>query len=284
MHLDRQTLYMDTSWGSMKLVLLRPREPGRLLPGLLWLHGGGSFEGMAEMVYFSRGHDAAAKFGAVVVSPEYRLSTKAPYPAAIEDCYSALLWLKNNAASLGVDPSRIMVGGESAGGGLTAALCMLAHDRGEVSVSYQFPLYPMLDCFDTDSSRDNRDMFWNTKRNHEGWARYLGPLWGAEDIPAYASPSRREDFSGLPPCYTFVGDGEPFYCETVEYVNALKRCGVPAEVDVFHVDIHAFDAFFPMMKASKEARASFLAHFAKAIGAGETGPETRPNKTDQDPK
>ena len=266
MHLDRQTISIDTDWGGMKTIILRPRETGRKYPGLLWIHGGGYFEGMAEMVYFSRGHDAAQRYGAVVVSPDYRLSPTAPYPAALDDCYTALLWLKNHAEELGVDENMIMVGGESAGGGLTAALCMLAHDRDEVKISYQFPLYPMIDCFDTDSSRDNHSLFWNTRRNHEGWARYLGPLWGSGDVPAYASPSRRKDLSGLPPCYTFVGDGEPFYCETVKYVEDLRAAGVPAEADVYHVDIHAFDAFFPMTKAAKEARASFLRHFAAAIG------------------
>ena len=266
MRLERETRHIETERGLMKLVLLRPRESVIGVPAVLWIHGGGYYEGMAEMVYFSRGKDAAQQFGAVVVSPEYRLSVKAPYPAALEDCYAALLWLKEHAVELGADPNRIIVGGESAGGGLAAALCMLAHDRGEVSISFQLPIYPMLDCFDTDSSRDNHSMFWNTRRNHEGWQRYLGDLWGSEDIPAYASPSRRKDLSGLPPCYTFVGDGEPFYCETVKYVEDLKKAGVQAEADVYHVDIHAFDVMFPMNRVSKEARRAFIRHFTEAAG------------------
>lgn len=250
----------------MKLILLRPQEQNGKLPGLLWLHGGGYYEGMAEMVFFSRGRDAAQRFGAVVVSPEYRLSGTAPYPAAIDDCYLALLWLKENAEELGVDENRIMVGGESAGGGLCAALCMMARDRGEVKISFQMPLYPMLDCEDTESSRDNHSMFWNTKKNHEAWKLYLGPLWGQKDVPPYASPSRQTDYSGLPPCYTFVADGEPFYCETVKFVEDLNKAGVPAKVDVYSADQHAFDAFFPWKKASKDARAAFLRHFGEAIG------------------
>lgn len=249
----------------MKLLTAKPAESQQPLPAILWIHGGGYFQGMAEMVYFSRGYDAAQRFGAVIVSPEYRLSVEAKYPAALEDCYAALKWLWDNADMLGADRSRIMVGGESAGGGLTAALCMLARDRGEIPVAYQFPLYPMIDCFDTESSRDNHSMFWNTKRNHEGWKLYLGELYGSDSVPPYASPSRQTDYTRLPPCYTFVGDGEPFYCETVKYVEDLKKAGVEAQVDVYHIDIHAFDAFFPMLKVTREARASFIRHFEKAI-------------------
>jgi acetyl esterase/lipase len=253
---------------SIRLLILRPRlQSAENVPGVLWIHGGGYQSLSAKTVFLSRALSLTAKYGAVLVAPDYRLSKKHPYPAALHDCYTALRYLKEHAEELGVRSDQIMVGGESAGGGMTAALCMLAHDRGEVKISYQFPLYPMIDCFDTDSSRDNHSMFWNTKRNHEGWSRYLGPLWGSADVPAYASPSRREDHSGLPPCYTFVGDGEPFYCETVKYVEDLRAAGVPAEVDVYHVDVHAFDALFPMTKAAKDARASFLRHFAAAVGA-----------------
>lgn len=269
MRLERETRYMETEHGSMKLIVLRPHETVKNAPAVLWIHGGGYYEGMAEMVYFSRGRDAAQHFGAVVVSPEYRLSVEAPYPAALEDCYAALVWLSTHAKELGADENHIIVGGESAGGGLCAALCMLAHDRGEVKISYQFPIYPMLDCFDTDSSRDNRSLFWNTRRNHEGWQRYLGGLWGQSEVPAYASPSQRKDYSGLPPCYTFVGDGEPFYCETLEYVERLKKAGIEAEADVYHTDVHAFDVIFPMTKPAKEAREAFIRHFAKALGKEE---------------
>ncbi len=251
-------------WGSMKLLVLRPKEAEGLLPGILWLHGGGYFRGSPEMVYLSRGFDAARRFGAVIVAPDYRLSGEAPYPAAVEDSYAALKWLDENKEKLSVD--RIMVGGESAGGGLTAALCMLAKDRGEVEISYQMPLYPMLDCEDTDSSRDNESMlFWDTKLNHDAWKKYLGGLWGTDDVPEYASPAKRKDYSGLPPCYTFVADGEPFYCETLEYVKHLKEAGVEAEVDVYRSDAHAFDILFPWMECSREARKAFLEHFEKEI-------------------
>lgn len=157
-----------------------------------------------------------------------------------------------------------MVGGESAGGGLTAALCMMARDKGEVDIAFQMPLYPMLDCFDTETSRNNHGKVWNTRRNHLGWKMYLRGMKSGE-IPAYASPAQQTDYSGLPPTYTFVGDGEPFYAETVAFVDNLKKAGVPAEVDVYHTDMHAFDMLEPERDISKAAAESFEKHFAYAV-------------------
>lgn len=157
-----------------------------------------------------------------------------------------------------------MVGGESAGGGLAAAVCMMARDRGEVKVAFQMPLYPMLSNLDTESSRENHGRVWNTRRNHIGWRLYLQKQAKAAVSP-YASPSRQTDFSGLPPCYTFVGDGEPFYTETLEYVSALKAAGVDAEADVYHTDMHAFDMMKPEDALSKQAIAAFERHFAYAV-------------------
>lgn len=263
MRLLREIRNIETENGPLKLVVIRPKEPGGNVPGILWMHGGGYYEGSADMVLLSRARDAAREFGAVVVSPEYRLAPADPYPAALDDCYAALEWLDANREALGV--SRIIVGGESAGGGLAAALAMLARDRGRIKIDYQLPIYPMLDCFDTDSSRDNRSIFWNTKKNHEAWRMYLGELYGREDVPPYASPSRQKDYSHLPPCYTFVCDGEPFYRETLDYVEALKKAGVPARADVYHADVHAFDMVFPWTHISRDAKAGFIENIGRMI-------------------
>ncbi|MBO4563765.1 MAG: alpha/beta hydrolase fold domain-containing protein, partial [Clostridia bacterium] len=169
--------------------------------------------------------------------------------------------------------------GESAGGGLCAALCMRAKDSGEVDIAFQMPLYPMIDCDDTETSADNNTpLFWNTKRNHMAWKQYLGPLYGSPDVPAYASPAKRKDYSGLPPCYTFVSDGEPFLSETLKYVADLKAAGVEAKADVFHAEMHAFDALFPWRRVSKDAKAAFLDNFGKALAAINEG---RPVKLDE---
>ena len=244
--------------GPMKLLILRPTisaKPREKTPGVLWIHGGGYATGMAEMIYMSRAADLVKKYGAVVVTPEYRLSGRTPYPAALEDCYAALVYLKEHAQELGVNERQLMVGGESAGGGLTAALCMLARDRGEVSIAFQMPLYPMLDDRDTESSRDNHGISWNTKRNHAAWKMYLCSVEG--EIPAYAVPARQTDYAGLPPCYTFVGDREAFYCETLAYVDNLRGAGVHAEADVYPTGFHAFDMLMPWRKISRQAIAAF---------------------------
>ncbi len=245
---------IGTEDGPMDLIVLSYGKG----PGILWIHGGGYALGMASMVYFSMGRMLAKRFGCTVVSPEYRLADKAPYPAALKDCYAARKYMHEHAEELGIDPERIAVGGESAGGGLAAAVCLYARDRGEVPVSFQIPLYPMLDCEDTESSRDNHGRVWDTKKNHWGWQKYLGDLYGTDRVPAYASPSRAEDLSGLPPCYTYVLDGEPFYSETLAYVKALNEAGVPAKADVFHGNIHAFDGLFWTANA-KEAKRRLIA-------------------------
>lgn len=157
---------IPTPHGSIPALILSPRTAPADATGVLWIHGGGYIAGMKEMVHMSRAVDLVKKFGAVVLSPGYRLAPLSPYPAALDDCYAALIYLKENAAALGVRSDQLMVGGESAGGGLCAAVCIRARDSGEVSVAFQMPLYPMLDDRDTESSRDNHGRVWNTRRNH----------------------------------------------------------------------------------------------------------------------
>lgn len=170
---DNEICVRKAKAGRVPLLILSPKVSAGDAPGVLWIHGGGYITGMKEMVYMSRAVNLVKKFGCVVISPDYRLALLHPYPAAIEDCYQALLYLKEHAAELRVREDQIMVGGESAGGGLCAALCMMTRDRGEVDVAFQMPLYPMLDNFDTESSKDNHGKVWNTKRNHFGWRMYL---------------------------------------------------------------------------------------------------------------
>ena len=251
-------VYIPCGDHRMKLLILRPaakKQPREKTPGILWIHGGGYAVGMAGMVFMSRAKRLVTEYGAVVISPEYRLASQAPYPAALEDCYAALLYLKEHTEELGCTEDQIMVGGESAGGGLTAALCMLARDRGEVNIAFQMPLYPMMDHSDTDSSRDNHGISWNTKRNHAAWKLYLRNVDG--DIPPYASPAQQTDYSGLPPAYTFVGNKEPFYCETLTYIENLQKAGVAAHVDVYPTGFHAFDMLLPFWKISRQAIVAF---------------------------
>ena len=264
MKLKSRRIRIETEEGIVKAIVLKPRAYDRKVPGILWIHGGGYMTGMAAMVHVTEGKSLAKRYGAVVVSPEYRLAKKAPYPAALNDCFAALRYMYDNSEELGIDRSRIIIGGESAGGGLAAALCMYVRDKSEIKVFMQIPLYPMLDCFDTPSSSDNHGLFWDTRRNHWGWSHYLGPLYGKPDIPQYASPSRETDYSNLPPAYTFITDGEAFYDETMTYIKNLNDAGVPSHVDVFHGNFHAFDFLF-WTRNAKEARRRLYGYYGKMM-------------------
>ena len=260
---DGEVLEKRIKIGHIPALIVRPRRPVSQAPGILWIHGGGYITGLKEMVYMSRAIDLVKKFGAVVISPDYRLAVRAPYPAALKDCFRALLYMKTHADALGINKNQIMVGGESAGGGLCAALCMLARDKGTVNIAFQMPLYPMLDNLDTSSSRDNHGKVWNTRRNHLGWRLYLRGRAGQQVSP-YAAAARQTDWQGLPPAYTFVGDGEPFYAETLTYIQHLQEAGIEAHADVWHSDMHAFDMLRPDLPESRKAIWKFENAFAYA--------------------
>jgi len=247
--------------GGVPTLILRPASRPRIRTAVLWIHGGGYVLGMKEMVYMSRAVDLVTRCGVTVLSPGYRLAWRHPYPAAVDDCFAVLAYMDAHRRELGA--ARIMVGGESAGGGLCAAVCMMARDRG-IPVAFQMPLYPMLDNFDTESSRDNHGRVWNTRRNHLGWRAYLRAD-AKKTVSPYAAPARQSDYRGLPPCYTFVGSGEPFYAETMKYVEDLKAAGVEAEADVYPTDVHAFDMLYPERTVSRQAIARFLARFEEAL-------------------
>lgn len=247
--------------GRVPTLVLRPAKIPDAPVTVLWIHGGGYILGMKEMVYMSRAMDLVKNFGATVFSPGYRLAWQKPYPAAVDDCYAVLEYIDRRRSELKAD--KLMVGGESAGGGLAAAVCMMARDRG-IHIDFQMPLYPMLSNLDTDSSRDNHGKVWNTRRNHIGWRSYLRSDAG-KTVSPYASPAHQTDYAGLPPCYTFVGEGEPFYRETLDYVSALKTAGVDAEAEVYPTNVHAFDMLRPDDELSKEAIHKFNAHFEEAL-------------------
>ncbi|MBQ7614726.1 MAG: alpha/beta hydrolase [Butyrivibrio sp.] len=245
------------------LLIMKPLNEPKNAPGVMWIHGGGYMTGMKEMAYIGRAAELVRNHGAVVIAPGYHLSLFHPYPTALNDCYGTLLYIKEHAKELGINPGQIMVGGESAGGGLAAAISMYARDKGEVNIAFQMPLYPMIDNFDTDSSRDNHAKVWNTRRNHQAWAVYLRKD-AKKKVSPYAAPARQTDYSGLPPAYTFVCTAEPFYCETLTYIDNLKEAGIDAEVDVYEGMYHAFDMSEPESRAGSEAIKRFNEHFAFA--------------------
>ena len=240
------------------------READKRLPGVLFLHGGGYAFGIPEMNAgdFKSLMDTRE---CVVVAPDYRKSIDVPYPAAANDCYSALVWMKEHAAELGIRDDQLIVMGQSAGGGLTAAVTLMARDRGDVKIASQFPLYPMIDNhMTTESARDNNAPVWSSKHNQVGWDLYLGDLSG-DDVPTYAAPARETDYSNLPPTTTFVGDLDPFRDETRNYVEALRSANVPVEFQLFERCFHGFDAMGANTKVGKAAARFLHEQFAHAV-------------------
>jgi acetyl esterase/lipase len=256
---------------TLRLLVVAPLDRQRDVPGLLWLHGGGYAIGSPD------GDLAACRelIGAsdcIVVAPDYRLSPVAPYPAALDDCYLALLWLRDNADRLGVRSDQLAVGGESAGGGLTAAVTLAARDRGEVAVAFQMPIYPMID--DRPPAQENDAPVWDSVTNRSAWRLYLGDLHGHDDVPAYAAPARATEWAGLPPTMTYVGDIEPFHDETVAYVENLRAAGVPVEFEVFPGAWHGFDRIAPTTRISHRAiqfRVRWFRHAVATYRAAQPG-------------
>lgn len=248
----------------LRLCIYKPLDLKGEVPGVLWLHGGGYAQGIPELFSDAYKRLIEAK-DCIVVAPDYRLSIEAPYPAALEDSYDALLWMKHNAEELGIRNDQLMVGGESAGGGLTAALTLYARDKDEVNISFQMPLYPMIDDrMKTASAKENNAPIWNSRTNGWAWKLYLGDLY-EKDVPAYAAPARATDYSNLPPAVTFVGDIEPFRDETIQYVENLREAGVRVDFKLFEGGYHGFDIINPKAEISKKAISFFIESFKYAV-------------------
>jgi acetyl esterase/lipase len=223
------------------------------LPCIYSMHGGGYIVGSYDMddALFDRW---CPKLGIVGVSVEYRLAPETPYPGPIEDCYRGLKWVYDNAEELGVDPERIGIAGVSAGGGLAAALALLARDRGEIPLAFQLLDCPMLDDRQhTWSSRLDRLEVWNREANAFGWRSYLGPLAGSADVPYHAVPARATDLHGLPPAFVSVGGVDGFLAEDVEYAMRLMESGVPTELHVYPGAPHGY-GLVPDSNVARQSR------------------------------
>lgn len=241
------------------------RREGTKLPALLWIHGGGYVLGHPDGEQ-SLCECFATTANCVVVSPDYRLAPEHPFPAAIEDCYAALTWMTSAAPELNIDLSRIAIGGGSAGGGLAAALALMARDEGGPSICFQMPLYPMIDDRNmTPSSYEITDpAVWNRANNQAAWKMYLGECADG-DISPYAAPSRATNLAGLPPAYTCVGQLDPFRDETIEYVARLAQAGVDVEFQLYPGCYHAFEHVVPEAEISQRARHGYVDALARAF-------------------
>lgn len=243
----------------------RPAEP-RSAGALLWIHGGGYIIGSAA-ADDADASGLAARLGVLVVSVEYRLAPEHPVPAAHDDCLTALRWLHAHADELGVDGALVVVGGESAGGGLAAALVLRAHDEG-IPVCFQYLVYPMLDdrTVQRAEGEGSWHVVWSPRSNRYGWTSYLRHEPGTVDASPYAVPARRESLAGLPPAWIGVGSVDLFAAEDIEYAERLQAAGVPCELLVVPGMYHAAQRFAPDHPPAVEFVRSGESALAAALG------------------
>jgi acetyl esterase/lipase len=247
------------------LLICRPTSRTDPRPVVYNIHGGGMVTGTHRM---GIPLDWAEELGLVVVSVEYRLAPEHPHPAPVEDCYAGLLWTAEHAKEIGGDPDRIILAGGSAGGGLTAALALLARDRNGPRAIGQMLMCPMLDDRnDTPSAHQMAGLgVWDRTSNDTGWSALLGEARGTDAVSPYAAPARADDLSGLPPTFIDVGSAETFRDEDVAYASRIWQAGGSAELHVWPGGFHGFDGMVPQAAPSQDARAARLRWLRRLLG------------------
>ena len=225
--------------------LYRPSgRSGGVLPAVVHLHWGGFTSGSIDVID-ALSMQMADQVGALVIAVAYRLAPEAPYPAALDDSYAALTWLADHAGDLRVDPARIAVSGNSAGGGLAAALALLARDRGGPALAFQALGFSQLDDrLNTASAREFTDTpMWTREGAQVSWGHYLGGVEpGSPQVSPYAAPARMADLTGLPPAFVSACEFDPFRDEDLAYGARLVHAGVPVELHLYPGTFHASTA------------------------------------------
>lgn len=256
---ERRTVPGTRGAPPVAVTVIGARAGGPPRPAVLHIHGGGMILGrVADTIVASQ--RLAAELDCVVVEADYRLSPETPFPGPLDDCYSALSWLHDNAAMLGVDRPRIAVMGESAGGGLAAMLAIAARDRRTIPLCYQVLIYPMLD--DRTGSTRRVPPFigtigWNEAGNRFGWSSFLGRPAGSPSVPYGAVPARTADLAGLPPAFIGVGAIDLFVDEDIAYAARLVRAGVATQLHVTPGAYHGFDFIAPQSRVASEFTAAW---------------------------
>ena len=251
-------------------------KPGQLGPGILHMHGGG-FTASTARNSLPSVQVLARTLNCPIVTVDYRLAPETTWSGSLEDNYTALLWMHAHAEELGVDPRRIAIAGESAGGGHAVLLAIAARDRGEVPISFQCLTYPMLD----DRSGTSRALAehigyfgWNPEANRFGWESFLGCAPGDDAVPFSGVPARCEDLGGLPPAWIGVGGLDLFVEEDIAFAQRLNAAAVPTELLVVPGAFHGFDAFVPDAAISRRFAAARLDALCRGVGLDASLPLT----------
>ena len=255
------------------LLLYDPPSENRSRPAILHIHGGGMVMGSAASSKMSYAALSGSR-DIVVVSVEYRLAPEACFPGPQEDCYAGLAWLFANATTLGVDPARIAVAGESAGGGLAAALALMAHDRGEYALCGQILTYPMLDhrtgaADDPYRNATTGEFLWTRERNRFGWECLQGDYPLDDERIGWFSPSRAADLAGLAPAFIATGTLDLFFDENLDYARRLCDAGVEVELHSYPGAIHAFNVI-PTARIAQRCNRDILAGTERLLGLAES--------------
>jgi len=238
----------------IRVRIYRPENNSEKLPVMLYLHGGGYAMGNPEQAAHVIKEFIETR-PCVIIAPGYRNSHTKPYPAAFDDSYDTLLWIKENADTINVDANKMIVAGHSAGGGLTAAVSLKARDTKDATIAFQMPIYPMIDDRHQTESSQFDSLVWGKHANHIGWELYLKDLHEQnKEIPFYAAPARNEDYTDFPPTFTFVGGIDPFRDETIAYVDSLKKAHVPTKFKIFEGCYHGFEEVAIKTHIAKDAR------------------------------
>ena len=257
------------------VLVVRPAAELGPVPLFFFIHGGGMIAGTPEtdLRTILRWAD---QIPSVIAAPDYGLAPEHPHPIPVEDCYSALRWVADHAEEFGVDVQRIVVCGTSAGGGLSAAITLLARDRGFNSIFAQVLMCPMLDDrVNTVSARQMVGRGICDKIADEAlWRALLGDRRGADDVSPYAAPARAKDLSGLPPTFIDVGSAETFRDEAVMYASRIWAAGGDCELHVWAGGFHSYPSFVPtaaVSKSTERARLEWLHRILARAPAAKNG-------------
>lgn len=232
--------------GPVEVFWLDPAPGKRNRPCLLYIHGGGMVVGSAKDMLMGPA-SLAISLDMPVASVEYRLAPEAPFPGPQEDCYSALVWLAANSATLGVDRQRIAIFGESAGGGLAASVAQMSRDRAGPALAAQILVYPMLDhrvggANDPWRNRFTGEFVWTRASNQFGWEALRGQYVPEDACKGWFSPCLADDLTGLPPAWIGVGALDLFLDENLDYARRLVDAGVPVDLHVYSGAYHGFNS------------------------------------------